>query len=727
MNLLSINLKNCYGITSLDHSFDFTKSRANLIYAPNGVMKTSLAKTFLKISEGKSPEEKIHNREPSYKITIDDEDIKPEEILVIQPFSQDFESKNISTLLVNPEKKTLYDNAYKEILEAKQRLINSLNKLSKVKKEDIEKTISADLQCSNIFEAIKVLSALNEGNVSYAKIPYSKIFDPKVIELLENNEVKAGIQNYVTRYNELVENSLIFKKGSFNPVNASTISSSLKKEKFFEASHRVLLNGGAEPIGDIKALQDLFEAENTAILGDENLKEISQKIISGVASVKTFQEVLEEFPEMAGELENPAQFRKKIWNSYYDSDSALFDELLKLFETRKDELKKIEEEALLEDTLWHEAQTIFKERFHVPFSLDVENHTNAILGSTAPNIVFTFTDENGKDVRFNRGQLNSLDFLSVGERRAMYLLYVIFEFKARLANGSRSIIIIDDIADSFDYKNKYAIIEYLKELAEESHFRLLVLTHNFDFYRTFQSRVLGSAQWANSFIAQKNEGKISLLKGGSKDVSNPFDLWKKSYSKNDAMLISMIPFVRNLIEYKDGTASEGYKKLTCLLHIKPETGTYTVADLAGVIVQVIQGTGLDEKANKDEPVISLIYRTADLLCDTANDDEICLEHKIALSIACRLKAEEFMWQHVKNKSPINDNQTGKLYDRLCAENLEPDDQFRTVRKTLGQVNLMTPENIHLNSFMYEPLMDMSCHHLIGLYKAITSLKWEKAN
>ena len=28
MDLLSINLKNCYGITSLDHSFEFTKSRA---------------------------------------------------------------------------------------------------------------------------------------------------------------------------------------------------------------------------------------------------------------------------------------------------------------------------------------------------------------------------------------------------------------------------------------------------------------------------------------------------------------------------------------------------------------------------------------------------------------------------------------------------------------------------------------------------------------------------
>ncbi len=34
---------------------------------------------------------------------------------------------------------------------------------------------------------------------------------------------------------------------------------------------------------------------------------------------------------------------------------------------------------------------------------------------------------------------------------------------------------------------------------------------------------------------------------------------------------------------------------------------------------------------------------------------------------------------------------------------------------LEQVNLMTPENIHINSFMYEPILDMSNHHLKNLY------------
>jgi len=34
---------------------------------------------------------------------------------------------------------------------------------------------------------------------------------------------------------------------------------------------------------------------------------------------------------------------------------------------------------------------------------------------------------------------------------------------------------------------------------------------------------------------------------------------------------------------------------------------------------------------------------------------------------------------------------------------------------------MTPENIHINSFMYEPILDMSNEHLKQLYKNVSSL------
>lgn len=34
---------------------------------------------------------------------------------------------------------------------------------------------------------------------------------------------------------------------------------------------------------------------------------------------------------------------------------------------------------------------------------------------------------------------------------------------------------------------------------------------------------------------------------------------------------------------------------------------------------------------------------------------------------------------------------------------------------------MTPENIHLNSFMYEPILDMANEHLKELYRKISNL------
>jgi len=40
---------------------------------------------------------------------------------------------------------------------------------------------------------------------------------------------------------------------------------------------------------------------------------------------------------------------------------------------------------------------------------------------------------------------------------------------------------------------------------------------------------------------------------------------------------------------------------------------------------------------------------------------------------------------------------------------------------LERVILMTPENIHLNSFMYEPIIDMSDEHLRQLYLDLQKL------
>ncbi len=731
MDSLSIILENCYGIGTFNGTFDFSESNSNLIYAPNGVMKTSLARTFLRLSEGKKPEDLVFKRESSFDIKINGVDIAKEDILVIEPFDPEFESQNISTLLVNKEKKAVYDKIYKDIITAKKKLIAELNKVSKVPREKLEETMISDIGSSDFFEAIRFLQKSGLGNTNYSQLVYLKIFDPKVLALLAEDNIKAGIVDYTARYNELIKSSPLFMQSGFNPVKADTVLASLKKEMFFEAQHKLLLNGKSDPISNHADLEKMFEKEKEEILGDGNLKAISQKISKGVVSVKSFQDILETHPEISAELNDLDNFKKVIWSSYYLANRELFDLLLSLFDKGKAELATIEAEAQTEKTLWHEAKRVFKERFHIDFSIDIENQTNAILGTDEPNIVFTFNNNNNNGdepkIKFNRGQLNSLDFLSVGERRAMYLLYVIFEFKARKARGKSTLIIIDDIADSFDYKNKYAIIEYLKELSDDGLFGLLVLTHNFDFYRTFQSRILGERhKRKHSFIAQKESGNISLLGGGDNFITSPFDYWKNNFGENKQIIVSMIPFVRNLVEYKDGKRGDNYSNLTSLLHMKPNTKTFTLSCLEKIISSTIKGLKLSENIDKTLLVIDFIYDTAELVIQNLNNsaDEIRLENKVALSIAIRLKAEEFMLSKVIDQTKIDGPQTGVLFDRLSNENKDKGVEFKMVKSVLSQVVLMTPENIHINSFMYEPLMDMSNHHLISLYKDIKKLEWD---
>ncbi|SHN94260.1 FIG00831056: hypothetical protein, partial [bacterium endosymbiont of Bathymodiolus sp. 5 South] len=77
----------------------------------------------------------------------------------------------------------------------------------------------------------------------------------------------------------------------------------------------------------------------------------------------------------------------------------------------------------------------------------------------------------------------------------------------------------------------------------------------------------------------------------------------------------------------------------------------------------------------------------------------------------------FMILKIDNEEFINNiskNQTVELFNEYKTL---PNIKIKDI-KVLEQVNLMTPENIHLNSFMYEPILDMNSDELIKLYKII---------
>jgi hypothetical protein len=302
--------------------------------------------------------------------------------------------------------------------------------------------------------------------------------------------------------------------------------------------------------------------------------------------------------------------------------------------------------------------------------------------------------------------------LSTGEKKALYVLNIIFEVEARKQAKQETIFVVDDIADSFDYKNKYAIVEYLKEMSEDPSFCLIVLTHNFDFFRTISSRFV---KYAQCFMTCKTSAGVSLTR--AEGIKNVFaNDWKLNFFKDAKKRVASIPFIRNLIEYTRGEIDSDYLKLTSLLHWKKDSDSITQDDLAKIYTTLFGGSGSCPDGKKK--VVDLI--SAEATACLAAPDGINFENKIVLSIAIRLAAERFMIGKIgdeKAVSGIAANQTSELFKLFRAKRGAELGAIGIIERVM----LMTPENIHLNSFMYEPILDMSDEHLRKLYRDVQGL------
>src|SRR5690554_2641375 len=110
---LSVELKNCYGISELKHEFDFNITNGYAIYAPNGFMKTSFSKTFDDLANERDTKDLIFPDRVSSRLIKDDSgnNIAANSVFVVEPYNADFSSEQTSLLLVNNEVKQRYDNA----------------------------------------------------------------------------------------------------------------------------------------------------------------------------------------------------------------------------------------------------------------------------------------------------------------------------------------------------------------------------------------------------------------------------------------------------------------------------------------------------------------------------------------------------------------------------------------------------------------------------------------
>lgn len=221
MKKLKVDFENCYGIKKLQYTFDFSKCHVNAVYAPNGVMKSSFAKTFKDIAAGEPSLDRIFpDRVCKREVTADGVDLPSTAVFVVSPYVEEFRhSEKTSTLLVDSELRKEFETLYAGINEAKEAFLKAMKEESGSKK-DLRREIASTFTPNPDDFFIALLRVYEEvsdqKDAPWTGVKYDTIFDDKVLQILGQEESAALVRDYVDRYNELLEKSTYFRRGIFN-------------------------------------------------------------------------------------------------------------------------------------------------------------------------------------------------------------------------------------------------------------------------------------------------------------------------------------------------------------------------------------------------------------------------------------------------------------------------------------------------------------------------------
>lgn len=746
--MLSGHFKNCYGLKQFNlQNINFSRCNKALIYAPNDVMKSSLSKVFDDISKGATTCDRIfQNVVSNYSVTHytsryvyssanRTQPTATDRIYVVNTFNNSFEftKETVSTLLADETTRNAYNVLMAQFsgeiiqIEEKLRVLTGLTK-SQIKGKlitDLGLTGTADW--TDIFEKLNELYATRRTFEYLNDCTYSELFNDKAMAVYGKQEFLNSIEEYISSLNILLENNPILND-RFTDRNAETLGKEMAKHNLFNAQHTICLKDGTTVIHSLEEWNFVVNEQLDRLYSSPELSTVFQKLkkmLTSNGEVSRLRDIIVAHREIIPALSDIPALKVQTWLDCFSKLDMSFDDYYRNISQYTAQIKVLYEQASAQSARWQTVVNKFNRRFRVPFEVRIENKANFLLKDEAPNLSFKYTRGMIAQQSATLKKDDLMVSLSTGEKRALYLLYILFDLERirqqATAGGGQFLIVADDIADSFDYKNKYAIIEYLNDLGNTSGIDLLILTHNFDFYRTVKLR-LGVAR-NHCYIAQRDEeGIVSIT-----EFKYQKDFFKNVVIKdikdgniiNDdkkKLLISSIPFYRNLCEYS-GKEVE-YSRLTCFLHLKTtplDTLTVKISDLWNLINPFLNNTTF---SGADEDYYTAVTRVANT-CVADNTNEVLLDNKLFIAIAIRLLTEKFMKNTLisngKACSDADSNQTRKWFNQVK--------RFLTPAQisVIEEVNLITPESIHLNSFMFEPLIDISNWALKDLYTRVTNL------
>lgn len=697
---------NAYGIKGLNLKSLSGELNNLCIYASNGIFKSSFSRALFNLAENNSQHirDRIKDKKFEYEILkdgvnykTDDGQIIPNLIVYSKELYEDMtvdKQSGFEQLLLLPKDQHELSLVYKEFDNYFDEIIKYAKEFNIGIKNSYDLASLVDLNTENLGVILKSIynSLLSTKPLELVYLDFKKV-DQKAYSIIDSKEFKDEVNKYTSIVQRKINSKLFDEK--FNDTNYEKFISALEETEFLNENRYIVLNG--EKFDNIFDLKNKISEELKIIKSDSEVVAQYNNVLKtlGTAKESTVVKDLLKDDTKVSELSLGRNVLKlsKIRNKYSD------DELLSRLEVVDELQKKIQDIIKLSQgktSSFEKAIDIYTSRFKPKFEIRVDNLFEARLGYEVPKIDFIHKDNVNR--KYNESEIYNL--LSSGEKNALKTIHLIVRYEA--IKDNKPTIILDDVVETFDYANRIAFLMYLKEIKEKG-CNIILLTHNFDFYRAAISRVDLKPSEAyidkNKHVVIRKNSKFQLSYNKIKNITSCVDLF------------SSIPFVRELSIMCHGEDNnDDFLFFTKLLHIKKGSKDIKVSEIIERIKNVVPNVKTDkyEYDLNQSFVESLINYNFDQKIE--NND---LKTKLALSMAIRLILEDKIIDEDYLKiADCTENQTIYLFEKY------KNDLNDKTKVIFEKVLLNTPEFIHFNSFMYEPLVDIDPKDLIEVYNEV---------
>ena len=746
MKSIQIEIKNSYGIVDFKHNFEYKDDRKGSccnfygLYAQNGTMKSSFAKTLSNYSKGEAVADEIYQVSGSCTVS----GIEPENILSYPSYDgRVWLSDSATYLVANQEAKEVYAEASKDVIEAFNKLKSKISEVTKTKDGSDEaiiedyyrRFVTKEEVVSITLPAVITLLKANLPEVKKGKIQFCdvslNVFNSSNFKKFITKEKYRGLfDRLVKAYDEMRASPTYYREG-FDSSSAHTLIKALEKSKYFNAKHEVVLRDSEDKrtknINNKEEMESYLKTDFDRIIeADPGIEKPLNQLIAdfSVGTNGEARRIIEDTSrrDILLFMGDEDRFYKNMWFGYLSGCIEEIENLLKVNDESKSKIEEALKKADDAETEWQDVIDIFNDRFSsLPYRIDIANKKDTIVEDlVSPIFEFKFRNPRNPSIPYkerpdNSGQLSILGrALSNGERKALYLLNIICDVKKKLKDGADTLLVLDDVVESFDYRNKYTFFEYLQELASQnSQLYIISLTHNFDFFRLVYEKLYPKNKEQFRLVISDENNSLS-----AEEMFDPrvFGNYKKDATTDKSAWVTMIPFARNIVEFQHGKSHDDYKELTKALHTI--NNDVTIEDIQQYLQSIISVA--DTPFNRSLSIYeAIIMHTKEVAAATS--DGFSLKDNLVLAIGTRLCIERYIISKISEEDYRNAvskerDLTRKLlilYSNNCSD---PNKQIYL--KMFNKAAAIVDGAIHINSFMYEPLVDVGTWEMKKMFNEI---------